>query len=216
MARFRYRMQNILDISEKLESQAKIAYSLASQALLEEQEKLQQLIIRRAQYEMELKRLTSGDLDLREIQMTKNAINSMKSMIRVQMMNVQRAEHQHHQPCRGCSAGLHLRTERKDRQTGRGCQQNRLFGCHHAGKRRRRERACLKEFPVSMRHCRMERLHIWKRGSVSRMPPSPRRFHVLWSTMRLPTEPGILYISEWPSLSRTASMYARTIACAAL
>ena len=84
MARFRYRMQNILDISEKLESQAKIAYSLASQALLEEQEKLQQLIIRRAQYEMELKRLTSGDLDLREIQMTKNAINSMKSMIRVQ------------------------------------------------------------------------------------------------------------------------------------
>ena len=55
MARFRYRMQNILDISEKLESQAKIAYSLASQALLEEQEKLQQLIIRRAQYEMELK-----------------------------------------------------------------------------------------------------------------------------------------------------------------
>ena len=42
---------------------------------------------------MELKRLTSGDLDLREIQMTKNAINSMKSMIRVQMMNVQRAEH---------------------------------------------------------------------------------------------------------------------------
>ena len=93
MARFRYRMQNILDISEKLESQAKIAYSLASQALLEEQEKLQQLIIRRAQYEMELKRLTSDDLDLREIQMTKNAINSMKSMIRVQMMNVQRAEH---------------------------------------------------------------------------------------------------------------------------
>ena len=93
MARFRYRMQNILDISEKLESQAKIAYSLALQALLEEQEKLQQLIIRRAQYEMELKRLTSDDLDLREIQMTKNAINSMKSMIRVQMMNVQRAEH---------------------------------------------------------------------------------------------------------------------------
>ena len=74
MARFRYRMQNILDISEKLESQAKIAYSLASQALLEEQEKLQQLIIRRAQYEMELKRLTSGDLDLREIQMTKNIV----------------------------------------------------------------------------------------------------------------------------------------------
>ena len=88
MARFRYRMQNILDISEKLESQAKIAYSLASQALLEEQEKLQQLIIRRAQYEMELKRLTSDDLDLREIQMTKNAINSMKSMIRVQIREV--------------------------------------------------------------------------------------------------------------------------------
>ena len=48
MAKFAYRMQNILDIKEKMESQAKISYSIANGKLMEEQEKLKQLIARRA------------------------------------------------------------------------------------------------------------------------------------------------------------------------
>ena len=40
MAKFIYRMQNILDIKLKLESQAKIAYSQANAALREEEAKL--------------------------------------------------------------------------------------------------------------------------------------------------------------------------------
>ena len=40
MAKFTYRMQNILDIKIKLENQAKIAYATASRQLAEEQEKL--------------------------------------------------------------------------------------------------------------------------------------------------------------------------------
>ena len=46
MAKFTYRMQNILDIKIKLENQAKIAYATASRQLAEEQEKLRQFRLR--------------------------------------------------------------------------------------------------------------------------------------------------------------------------
>ena len=39
MARFRYRMQNILDVKEKLESQAKNEFAIANARLAEEEEK---------------------------------------------------------------------------------------------------------------------------------------------------------------------------------
>ena len=44
MAKFVYRMQNILEIKEKLEAQEKAAYSVANARLMEEQEKLQGLL----------------------------------------------------------------------------------------------------------------------------------------------------------------------------
>ena len=40
MAKFRYRMQNILNIKEKLEMQAKNEFAAANMELLEEQERL--------------------------------------------------------------------------------------------------------------------------------------------------------------------------------
>ena len=92
MAKFRYRMQNILDIKEKIESQEKIAYSQANAALSEEQEKLTNLMIRRAGYERDLKAATSGELDFAEIRRLKEAIETMKVLIRDQMLNVHIAE----------------------------------------------------------------------------------------------------------------------------
>ena len=92
MAKFIYRMQNILDIKEKLESQEKIAYSLANGKLMEEQEKLQGLLRRREDYELQLKELETGRLNVKEIQACRRAINSMKSMIRDQMMEVHTAQ----------------------------------------------------------------------------------------------------------------------------
>ncbi len=92
MAKFRYRMQNILDIKEKIESQEKIAYSQANLALQEEQSKLTELMIRRAGYERTLKEKSVGDLDFKEIHRTKEAIEVMKVLIRDQMINVHVAE----------------------------------------------------------------------------------------------------------------------------
>ncbi len=57
MAKFTYRMQNILDIKVKMENQAKIAYAMANRKLAEEQEKLQEILLRRAGYERRAREL---------------------------------------------------------------------------------------------------------------------------------------------------------------
>lgn len=92
MAKFVYRMQNILELKEKLESQEKIAFSMANAKLAEEQEKLSQLMLRRIGYENQLKEMTEGTLNIRDIKNCKEAINSIKSMIRNQMLEIQKAQ----------------------------------------------------------------------------------------------------------------------------
>ena len=92
MAKFIYRMQNILDIKLKLESQAKIAYSQANAALREEEAKLLKLFERKNAYDNRAKELVEGKIDLLEIKKCRQAIESMKVLIRRQMMQVQVAE----------------------------------------------------------------------------------------------------------------------------
>lgn len=92
MAKFTYRMQNILDIKVKMENQAKIAYGIANTKLLEEQEKLQAILLRRASYERGAKELACGTLDIQNIKECRRAIDIMKSKQRTQMMNVHVAE----------------------------------------------------------------------------------------------------------------------------
>lgn len=92
MAKFKYRMQNILDIKLKLENQAKLAYGVAEQKYREEQQKLQDLMVRRARYEKQLKDLMDGVMNLKEINHTKSAVDSLKVLVRRQMMEVHKAE----------------------------------------------------------------------------------------------------------------------------
>lgn len=92
MAKFVYRMQNILDIKIKLENQAKIAYGVANRKLAEEQEKLREILAKRAFYENEAKELVSGTIDVVKIRENKRAIDVIKSQQRTQMMNVHVAE----------------------------------------------------------------------------------------------------------------------------
>ena len=60
MARFRYSLQNILNIKEKMENQAKTAYGMANAKLAAEQQKLQDILIRRAGYESKTRELVRG------------------------------------------------------------------------------------------------------------------------------------------------------------
>lgn len=92
MAKFVYRMQSILDIKYKLEEQERTAYGIASQRLQEENMRLQQLMLRRIEYEKHAAELAVGLIDVRAIQENKRAIDVMKSLIRDQIIRVHAAE----------------------------------------------------------------------------------------------------------------------------
>ena len=92
MAKFKYSMQNILDIKLKLETQARNEFSIANQRYQVEKDKLQELVLKRVEYETILKDSLSGSLNVSEIMSTKNGIATIKSAIRSQLSNVKKAE----------------------------------------------------------------------------------------------------------------------------
>lgn len=92
MAKFVYRMQNILDIKKKLEEQEKINYGLANAKLEEEKQKLRKLLLQRAGYERQMKELMTGTLHLDQVRNCRRAIDTMKSLVRTQMIEVHKAE----------------------------------------------------------------------------------------------------------------------------
>lgn len=92
MARFRYSMQSILDIKLKMETQAKQEFSAAKAALDEEEQRLCELVDRKAWYEAEATRLLAGALKIREIEENKTAILCMEDFIVQQRGRVAAAE----------------------------------------------------------------------------------------------------------------------------
>lgn len=91
MARFRFPMQSILDIKYKLETQAKQSFAAAQAALLAEEEKLQRLCDRRAEYEEKARALLSGSLNVTDIEENKTAIVVMDGYIAEQTREVELA-----------------------------------------------------------------------------------------------------------------------------
>lgn len=77
MAKFIYRMQNILDIKLKLEQTAKQEYSEARVRLSEEEEKLALLQTRKADYYHAYQESIQGKLDFRAIEENANAMDIM-------------------------------------------------------------------------------------------------------------------------------------------
>lgn len=94
MARFNYKLQSVLDIKEKLESQEKIAFGLASAKLQDEQDVLQRLMIQKAGYDRQARKLVEGTVDIREVNACRKAVETMKTRIRGQMIEVHKAEKQ--------------------------------------------------------------------------------------------------------------------------
>ena len=92
MPAFNFKMQNILNIKEKLEAQQKIEYARANSALMDEQDKLAQLFIRRKGYTDQLKEKQTGSLDIKEIHFLKSAIDQVGNMIKDQIRKVDAAQ----------------------------------------------------------------------------------------------------------------------------
>ena len=94
MAKFVFKLKNILDIKQKLEEQAKIVYGEANAKLRQEEQILQSLLMQRTMYEKRAVDLVKGTISIRDIRENKQAIDVMKSRIRTQMMAVRAAENQ--------------------------------------------------------------------------------------------------------------------------
>ena len=92
MAKFVYKMQNLLDIKYKLEAQAKSDYVAAAAKLAEEEEKLAALYLKKRSYESHGKELLMDRINVLELKANKDAINAIKSMIRTQSLEVHVAQ----------------------------------------------------------------------------------------------------------------------------
>lgn len=92
MARFVYRMQNILNIKYKLEEQAKTEFMLANQKLQEEEEKLEQLQQRKHGYEEKVRQLLQDTLQMDRIKENREAVVRMEEFIKAQLVCVEEAQ----------------------------------------------------------------------------------------------------------------------------
>ena len=92
MAKFKYRMQSILEIKKKLEEQAKNEFAAARAALNEEEEKLERLNKRKEAYEEKGRSLRENTLNIMDIIENKEALLRMDEFIADQQLNVKRAQ----------------------------------------------------------------------------------------------------------------------------
>ena len=88
MARFRYKMQSILDVKEKLENKAKQDFAQANARLDTEKQKLVELQKRRSDYMEEGLKLRLEKIDIRKIRENKMAVLKVDEYIKNQMVQI--------------------------------------------------------------------------------------------------------------------------------
>lgn len=81
MAKFIYKLQNVLNIKMKLETQEKTNFSMAVAKLNEEEEKMTMLHLKKAEYEEAYRKQSSGKLDIKELKFAKDNIEYIKGRI---------------------------------------------------------------------------------------------------------------------------------------
>lgn len=92
MAVFKYRMQNILDIKQKLEESAKMEFSEANARVAAEEEKLSAIEMRKFAYEKEGESLRKEQLHVQEIKSNVQAISILGGMVKAQEREVEKAK----------------------------------------------------------------------------------------------------------------------------
>lgn len=92
MAKFKYRMQSILNIKCQLENQAKMDLGRAQVKLMEEEETLKSFIDRKEAYLEEGRQMRSKMLNVNDLKDNSYAMKTMDEMISRQKEQVARAE----------------------------------------------------------------------------------------------------------------------------
>ena len=91
MAKFKYRMQNILELKMKLEEQQKMDLAAARINLNEEEDKLKELYKRKNEYQEALRESCKNKLNVHKIRMKTLAYESMDDVISRQKIEVKKA-----------------------------------------------------------------------------------------------------------------------------
>lgn len=92
MARFKYKMQNILELKKKLEEQQEMALVAARLNLSDEEDKLESLYARKKNYEETLRESCKNKLNINAIKLETSAYESMDYFIGLQKIEVKKAE----------------------------------------------------------------------------------------------------------------------------
>ena len=92
MAKFVYRMQNVLDIKMRLETQAKTNYAEKNAALQLEEDKMRKLLIRMREYETQAKENSIGVVNISEIRRCSEAAKIIKEYVRQQAIQIRVAQ----------------------------------------------------------------------------------------------------------------------------
>lgn len=92
MAKFVYRMQNILDIKYKLENQAKSEYAMANGILSQEELKLKSIYDDINGCEDRIRQLNSGDFNIVEMRQCGEAMEYKKNEAELQKIVIERAQ----------------------------------------------------------------------------------------------------------------------------
>ena len=92
MAKFIYKLQNILEIKNKMERQAKSVYAEANLKLNQEQEKLEQMIIEKKRLEDHYRELATGTLAPLALKESRRAIDFQRERIKGQLVEIRVAQ----------------------------------------------------------------------------------------------------------------------------
>lgn len=92
MAKFKYGMQNIFELKQKLEEQQKMTLATARINLNNEEDKLETLYMRKRNYEEALRQSCRNRLNVNAIKLGASAYKSMDYFIGIQKIEVKKAE----------------------------------------------------------------------------------------------------------------------------
>lgn len=92
MAKFKYKMQNILDIKNKLETQEKTAFAIAVQKLRTEEERLKRIDNEIFEYEELIRRQSEGTINVQEWKRCNEALEYKKNERKQQLQQIKLAQ----------------------------------------------------------------------------------------------------------------------------
>jgi flagellar FliJ protein len=92
MAKFVYRLQNVLDIKMKLETQAKTEFANASNVVRTEEEKMVMLINKRKQCQNDIRESSVGKIDVVQLKIGADSVKAVEELMKQQAVRLRIAE----------------------------------------------------------------------------------------------------------------------------